>query len=216
MNLPVIDMERLKAGPKRAVGRPLSFDRDAALHQAMLMFWRHGYETTSVADLTAAMGITAPSLYTAFGDKKRLFLEAMRLYAGNPDEMRRSIAEARSARAAARAMLLAAAAGFTGAATPKGCLLASATASGSPVSCDVQRAVTRVRRRIENLLRHRIARDVAERRLPSDTAVGALAAMIIAVIQGMSVLARDGAGRARLIAVADQALRAWPPETARS
>ena len=61
----------------RRTGRPLSFDRDAALRQAMLTFWRHGYETTSVAELTAAMGVSAPSLYTAFGDKKQLFLEAM-------------------------------------------------------------------------------------------------------------------------------------------
>ena len=55
---------------KRRPGRPLGFDRDAALHQAMLLFWRHGYEATSVNDLTAAMQITPPNLYTAFGDNK--------------------------------------------------------------------------------------------------------------------------------------------------
>ncbi len=52
--------------PRRKTGRPLSFDRDAALEQAVLTFWRHGYETTSIVDLTTAMGVTAPSLYTAF------------------------------------------------------------------------------------------------------------------------------------------------------
>ena len=72
-------MEALVARPRRA-GRPLSFDRDAALNQAMLLFWRHGYESTAVSDLTAAMGVTPPSLYAAFGDKKRLFLEAVALY----------------------------------------------------------------------------------------------------------------------------------------
>ena len=43
------------ASPARKPGRPLSFDRDAALQCAMLLFWRHGYEGTSLAALTAAM-----------------------------------------------------------------------------------------------------------------------------------------------------------------
>jgi AcrR family transcriptional regulator len=73
-------MESLKppVRPRRKTGRPLSFDRDASLEKAMLIFWRYGYETTSIVDLTNAMGVTAPSLYNAFGDKKRLFLEAVR------------------------------------------------------------------------------------------------------------------------------------------
>ena len=84
----VSDMEReIETIRPRKIGRPLSFDRNVALRQAMLTFWRYGYETTSVSDLTTAMGITAPSLYTAFGDKKQLFLEAVRLYAGEPETM---------------------------------------------------------------------------------------------------------------------------------
>src|SRR3954469_6066803 len=62
-------------------GRPLSFDRDAALETAMHVFWQRGYEAASIADLTGAMGITPPSLYTAFGDKEQLFLEAFERYA---------------------------------------------------------------------------------------------------------------------------------------
>src|ERR1700723_1424995 len=66
--------------PRKARGRPRAFDRDAALHRAMELFWRQGYESTSISDLTSAMGITAPSLYAAFGDKERLYLEAVELY----------------------------------------------------------------------------------------------------------------------------------------
>ena len=153
-------MEALKATTPRRTGRPLSFDRAEALRQAMLTFWRHGYETTSVADLTAAMGISPPSLYTAFGDKKQLFLEAMRLYAGNPEDMTRRIADAPSAYEAARALMTDAATAYTGKSTPKGCLLASATASGSAESADVQAAVADVRRGIQTSLRSRIKRDV--------------------------------------------------------
>ena len=75
----------------RKPGLPLSFDRQAALQQAMQTFWQRGYETTSISDLTAAMGVTAPSIYAAFGDKRRLFLEAMRLYAGSPDDLQQSL-----------------------------------------------------------------------------------------------------------------------------
>lgn len=176
----------------------------------MLTFWRHGYETTSVADLTAAMGISAPSLYTAYGDKKQLFLEAMRLYAGDPDDMARMIFDAPTAYQAAHDLMTAAATTYTGEATPKGCLLASATASGSAASADVQDAVADVRRTIEGRLRMRIERDIEDGVLPPGTQAAALAGLVLAVTQGMSVRARDGTSRASLLAIVEAALRAWP------
>ncbi|MFE5960720.1 TetR/AcrR family transcriptional regulator, partial [Streptomyces rubiginosohelvolus] len=62
-------------------GRPRSFDREAALRKATLTFWEQGYEATSIADLTRVMGIAAPSLYAAFGDKRTLFGEVVETYA---------------------------------------------------------------------------------------------------------------------------------------
>lgn len=194
----------------RRTGRPLSFDRAAALEQAMLTFWRHGYETTSIADLTAAMGVTTPSLYTAFGNKEALFLEAARLYAGDPAAIAASIGDAATARDAARALLAGAAVTFTGETTPAGCLLASATASGSAASADVQAAVAGMRRRVSDCLRGRIDRDVAAGVLPRDTDAVPLTGLVMSVIQGMSVLARDGATRAVLLGIVDAALAAWP------
>lgn len=176
----------------------------------MLAFWRHGYKSTSVAELTAAMGITAPSLYAAFGDKKRLFLEATRLYAGDPDAMGRAIDGAPTAHHAARDLMMAAAVTYTGEATPRGCLLASATASGSAASADVQQAVAEWRRVIQGRLKARIERDVDAGVLPPGTPADALAGLTLAVTQGMSVLARDGAPRVSLLAIADAALRGWP------
>ena len=199
-----------KPGQRGRTGRPRSFDRDIALEQAMLTFWRFGYETTSIVDLTTAMGVTAPSLYAAFGDKKRLFLEAARRYAGDPEIMMAAIDRTPSAYVAAREMLTAAATAFTGEATPKGCLLASATASGSAASADVQREIAAIRKAIDGRLRARIGRDVAARVLPLDTDVPALAGLVIAVTQGMSALARDGTSRAGLLAIVEVALRAWP------
>ena len=176
----------------------------------MMTFWQSGYETTSISDLTAAMGITAPSIYTAFGDKKQLFLEAMTHYAGTPEELDKSLHDATSAREAAEQMLLASAKAFTGDATPKGCLLASATASGSKHSIDVQSAVADVRGRIAASLRRRIEHDIDIGLLPKTTDSRTLALMIIATIQGMSVLARDGVPRAELLALAKTAMAVWP------
>ncbi|KAB7644371.1 TetR/AcrR family transcriptional regulator [Polymorphobacter fuscus] len=195
---------------RRKTGRPLSFDRDRALEQAMLAFWRHGYETTSIADLTRAMGITAPSLYTAFGDKKRLFLAAVARYAGDPADMAARIAGAATARAAAQDLLAAAATGFTGATTPGGCLLASAAASGSDAAADVQRAIADIRAAIAGHLQDAITRDIGAGVLPPGTDAAALAGLVIAVIQGLSVLARDGVPRDRLNAIGQAALAAWP------
>jgi AcrR family transcriptional regulator len=195
---------------QRKTGRPLSFDRDTALREAMLVFWRHGYETSSIVDLTTAMKITPPSLYAAFGDKRKLFLEAVALYAGDPVERARTIEAAPSAYAAASGLLDAVAASFTGEETPAGCLLASATATGSPAAADVQRAVAEIRRGLSADLFARIEKDVADGVLPGGTDAAVLADLVVAVIQGLSVLARDGATRLQLLAIARAAMRAWP------
>src|SRR5690348_16407227 len=64
----------------RGRGRPRAFDRKAALDAAMRLFWKKGYSATSIADLTAAMGIGSPSLYAAFGSKEQLYAEALDHY----------------------------------------------------------------------------------------------------------------------------------------
>src|ERR671919_2716556 len=64
-----------------AMGRPREFDVDVALDRALDVFWRNGYEGTSIAELTEAMGINPPSLYAAFGNKENLFRKALDRYA---------------------------------------------------------------------------------------------------------------------------------------
>ncbi|KOR83576.1 transcriptional regulator [Bacillus sp. FJAT-22058] len=60
--------------------RQREFDEEKALDDAMLLFWEKGYKATSLSDLTAKMGIQRPSLYSAFGDKEKLFEAALRKY----------------------------------------------------------------------------------------------------------------------------------------
>jgi AcrR family transcriptional regulator len=64
-----------------AGGRPRTFDVDDALDRAVEMFWRQGYEGTSIAELTAAMGVNKPSLYAVFGTKEELFQQVVQRYA---------------------------------------------------------------------------------------------------------------------------------------
>ncbi len=176
----------------------------------MLLFWRHGYEGTSINDLTAAMRITPPSLYTAFGDKKQLFLEAVQRYTSGPVTSISIIENAPTARAAAEGLLKAAAVGFTGHSTPAGCLLATSAISCSPAAADVQKALSDIRLGIEKRLRAKIEWETKHRTASPKVKAGALAGYVMATIQGMSTLARDGASRAKLMAVVDAAMQAWP------
>src|SRR5271154_5658350 len=68
----------------KKMGRPIGFDKEAALDAAMRAFWERGYEGTSIADLTEVMGLNPPSIYAAFGDKKTLFELAAKRYAEGP------------------------------------------------------------------------------------------------------------------------------------
>ena len=194
----------------RKTGRPLSFDRDAALEAAMHQFWRHGFEGTSISQLTRAMGITPPSLYAAFGDKRRLFLEAVDRYLGGAGSILQAISDAPSARAAAHQLLIAGAIGNTGATTPPGCLLAGSIVCSSESAAGVREDLATIRRDVELALRRRIERDVEDGTMPANTDAEMLAGHAFAVLQGMSTLAKDGADRGKLLRIAENCMAAWP------
>ncbi len=195
--------------PERPRGRPRSFDRQAALDQATRVFWERGYEAASIAELTRAMAIGAPSLYAAFGDKRTLFEEVVRGYGaqyGGFIEL--ALSEERTGGAAVARVLREAAAEYTAPGRPAGCLIASAA-----LNCSAEDVVAGLRKRREENVRafeRLIREDVAAGLLPEDTDAAGLARFVGAILQGMSQQARDGAGRAELEAVAEAALRAWP------
>ncbi|NEB35828.1 TetR/AcrR family transcriptional regulator [Streptomyces sp. SID14515] len=193
-------------------GRPRSFDREDALRKAMLTFWEQGYEATSIADLTRVMGIAAPSLYAAFGDKRTLFAEVVETYAnlfgGFGD---RAMAEEPTVRRGFARMLREAAAEYTAAGRPHGCMLLSAAEN-----CSSDEVVAKLRGQRERNVaefRRRIQADIDGGVLPADADAAALARYTAAVIQGMSQQARDGASRAELETLAEVAMQAWPEES---
>ncbi|WP_216825017.1 TetR/AcrR family transcriptional regulator [Agarilytica rhodophyticola] len=65
----------------KKIGRPRTFDENEALLAAMSVFWAKGYDGASLKDLTRAMKISGPSMYSAFGDKRELYLKTIDLYA---------------------------------------------------------------------------------------------------------------------------------------
>ena len=165
---------------------------------------------TSPSGLTAAMGLTPPSIYAAFGDKKRLFREAVAHYLSGPVTSETIMANAPTARDAAWGLLQGAALGFTGEDTPPGCLLATSAISCSAEAADVQAELAAIRRGIETKLARRIDHAIRSGEVAAGTDGDALAGHIMAVIQGLSTLARDGASRAKLLRVATAAMAGWP------
>ena len=89
-----------------AMGRPRAFDADAALDEAMEVFWRHGYEGATIAQLTEAMGINPPSLYAAFGSKEGLLKAALTRYSARRAAFMDDVLSAPTARAVAERMLI--------------------------------------------------------------------------------------------------------------
>jgi AcrR family transcriptional regulator len=190
-------------------GRPRSFDRDQALERAMHVFWRQGYEATSVSDLTHAMGINPPSLYAAFGDKGHLYLEALELYRQRRlESVARWFGEEPTARAAVRRLLTEAARELVRAEAPRGSMLVLSMTQCSAAS--LQPALAERRGSARAILKARIDRGIREGELPRGTDSNALTDFYSAVLQGMSLQAHDGASRKRLLATAETAMRAWP------
>lgn len=182
----------------------------------MLLFWRYGYEATSLSQLTAAMGISPPSLYAAFGDKKQLFLEAVGRYTKWRLGAADAIEQAPTARDAVRTLLEGTAVAFTEPDLPAGCLLVSGATNCSPASGDVQAALAEIRLSIETRLRDRIQRDADAGLLSRGTDAGVLSSLYMTLMQGMSNQARDGVTRDALLALASAAMNAWPAEPARA
>jgi AcrR family transcriptional regulator len=187
-------------------GRPRAFDRELALRRAMEVFWEHGYEGTSIADLTAAMGINAPSLYAAFRCKEALFREAVALY---EREEGLTVPEAASARGAMAELLRAAARNYTEPDKPRGCLIVLAATTYTPKTEGIRDHLAERRRGIYTQVKARLDRAVADGDLPAGTDTGLLTDYLTTVLNGMSTRARDGASRAELLAVADAAMAAW-------
>lgn len=196
------------------MGRPRAFDTGKALDQALKVFWKKGYEATSLADLTRAMGINPPSLYAAFGNKEALFRAVIRRYAEGPGSYLTQALDAPTAREVVARMLNDAADLQTGKGQPRdhprGCLIVNAVLTRGNDAEAIHHDVKQRGAASDVALRRRLDRAKAEGDLPADADSAALARFVSTVIQGMAIQAAAGASRAELQSVIDTALLAWP------
>jgi len=191
------------------MGRPREFDMDAALDEAMEVFWRHGYEGATIAELTGAMGINPPSLYAAFGNKEGLLKAALDRYTTQRNECMAEILSAPTAREVAERGLLKLADLQTDPANPPGCLLVAGGLACGVGSENIPFELAAHRAHMEDQLRERFIRAREEGDLSTDSDPAALARYLSAVIAGIGVLASAGATREQLREVALVAVKAF-------
>jgi AcrR family transcriptional regulator len=186
-------------------GRPRAFDPEAALDAALAVFWRQGYEGTSLADLTAAMGINRPSLYATFGNKEQLFERVLDRYLGGPGGLD-AVLSAPTAREVAE-RLLRGAVELTG---PGGCLSVNTVQNCGPDAEAARRAVIARRADSDARLRARFEHARADADLPAGCDPAGLARLVVTLGDGIAVQAAAGTGHADLTRLVDTVLAAWP------
>lgn len=206
-----MDMLKDTRSMQRGKGRPRCFDRDEALLRALEIFWRRGYEPASISELCKAMGINAPSLYSTFGNKAKLFLEAVNFYEktyweapskkfmDNPD-LYQGLDE--FFREAARILLAPN--------SPCGCMVVLAAINISDDAEDVISAIRKLRFITKDMFADRLRKGIADGQLPPDTDVTALAGALNTMLEGLSIQARDGLSQNELEHIASHAVRMLP------
>jgi len=196
--------------PSGRMGRPRSFDADRALDHALRVFWRKGYEGTSLSDLTKAVGVNRPSLYAAFGDKKALFRKALDHYLTGPAAYTQEALKEPTARAVVERLLHGAADLNAAPRNPGGCLMVQGALVCGEASDSIRQELIACRAAGEAALRRRFQRAKSEGDLPADTDPADLARYLATIIYGMAVQAAGGARRDKLQDVVEMTLRTLP------
>jgi AcrR family transcriptional regulator len=198
-------------------GRPREFDRAQALMKARDAFWARGYEGTSMADLVDALGIASARIYAAFGSKEDLFREAVTLYESKEGGFAtRALEEEPTARGAIGRILREAVDTYTRTGRPQGCMVVSAATNCSESNDAVQVWLTTRRRARTASIVDRLKRAVAEGELPAHADVEAMGDCFAALLHGLSVQARDGIPKKRLLALIPLAMHLFDSAGSRS
>lgn len=193
-------------------GRPREFDLDVALAAALRVFWQHGYESASLTELTAAMGITKPSLYAAFGNKEALFHKALDLYEREKLAYMGAALEAPTARGVAERLLRGALELQTCNANPKGCLGVIASVSCGAEAESIKSEVIARRASSQAALLRRFAEAEAAGELPEGMTPEALAQYLFAMLAGLMIQAGAGATCAELDRLVGTTMAVWPTQ----
>lgn len=189
------------------MARPRTFDEQDVVARAMEVFWTRGYEATSVADLTTALGVHPGSLYRTFGDKHALFLRALAHYS---QSQARTLVPTLLAGGPVLDRIRAVLIGYlelaAGQQAPRGCLVANSAGELLPGDPAVAGAVTEAFARVEEGFLHGL-RVAAERgEISADLDLPACAAMLTMLLEGLQVIAKAEPDPRRLVRAVDAAL----------
>ncbi|MEM9644359.1 MAG: TetR/AcrR family transcriptional regulator [Planctomycetota bacterium] len=188
------------------MARPKEFDRKQALDQAMELFWTRGYEATTMTDLRHAMGVGRQSLYDTFGDKDKLFREALDQYASlsNADVGQFLTEEdgLDGIRSFFRKRVSALASG-----TRRGCLIMNSCMELSPHDEVVALRVRKCLRVLEKGFETALKGAQKKGKIATGSDVGKLSIFLTSQLAGMVVMAKNRASRQHLQAIADTALQ---------
>jgi AcrR family transcriptional regulator len=193
-------------------GRPREFDRDQALARARDAFWRRGYEGVSISDLVSLLGLASSRIYAAFGSKEDLFREAVSLYrsaeGGAPV---RALKAAPTLREGIEAMLRTAIMTYTQPGRPRGCMVVTSATNCSSENDSVMKWLAECRRERDRAILDRLNAAAAGGEIIARADTRTLADHFGAVMSGLSVQARDGLSRDRLLALIPAAIAALEP-----
>jgi TetR/AcrR family transcriptional regulator, transcriptional repressor for nem operon len=192
--------------------RPREFDETAALEAAMECFWQRGYEATSLRDLTASMGLTAPSLYNAFGDKEELFARALDRYLDRTtrDRLRR-LEETLPPKAVLHRFFAEIVDHSVTDRQRKGCFLVNSALEVAPHHAACRAVIAEQFDDIEAFFKRAILGGQADATIPRTVDADDTARLLLGVLLGIRVLARTKADRALLAGIARPALALLDP-----
>ncbi|MFS2225798.1 TetR/AcrR family transcriptional regulator [Pantoea sp. B65] len=197
---------------KKGRGRPKLFDRDSALDKALELFWAHGYEATSLADLVQATGAKAPTLYAEFENKEGLFRAVMDRYIEKFAEQRKMALACpeRSVAQGIESYFRSTAACFTDGKKPAGCFFICTSTALSADSGEVAEMLRTRHHLQETALLDFLQLRQQQGELSAACNVKQMACYLSCVLQGMSVRAREGASREELDGIIDTMMKLWP------
>jgi TetR/AcrR family transcriptional regulator, transcriptional repressor for nem operon len=190
-----------------SMARPKSFDEDAVLNQAMELFWDHGYEGTSLADLETRLGLGRQSLYNAFGDKHALFLKALDRYRGNVGEAALARLTAQGAGLAAiRAFFRWSIESLTAPDGRRGCLVTNTISERAGQDPDALLRCNQSRDVLERGFRRALVQAKDRGELADTLDVEATAMLLVVQTYGLNVMAKSGASAGELHAAVEALL----------
>ncbi|MGK5697531.1 TetR/AcrR family transcriptional regulator [Streptomyces sp. URMC 128] len=190
------------------MARTKEFDPDAALQAALELFWRRGYEATSMSDLVEHLGIGRASIYATFGNKHELYLKALDRYQQSCDpQLLRELSRPGPALPAVRAVVRRfAAESAADEHRLTGCFVVNTATELAPHDTAACRRVEHSWDQLETLLHSALLRAQAQGELDEGRNPRALARMLLVLMQGLRVVGKASADPARVRDAAEQAL----------